>query len=53
MLELSELGTTIFPPIPSFYTKPESLEDSIVNTTGRILDVMGIENSLVRRWDGL
>ncbi len=53
MLELSQMGTTIFPPIPSFYNKPETLEDAIVNTTGRILDVIGVKNNLAKRWTGL
>lgn len=50
MLRLSNLGVIIMPPVPSFYNKPKTLEDIIRQTTGRIFDQLGIENSLVKRW---
>ncbi|MDD4335605.1 MAG: UbiX family flavin prenyltransferase [Desulfotomaculaceae bacterium] len=50
MLKLSNLGVIIMPPVPSFYNKPKTLEDVIRQTTGRIFDQLGIENSLVKRW---
>ncbi|NMB06913.1 MAG: UbiX family flavin prenyltransferase [Tissierellia bacterium] len=53
MLKLSKMGVTIFPPSPGFYNHPETLEDIIVNMTGRILDMLGIDNNLVNRWEGL
>lgn len=52
MLKLSKMGVVIFPPSPGFYNHPESLEDLIVNMTGRILDSLGIENNLANRWEG-
>ncbi len=52
MLKLSRLGVTIFPPIPGFYNHPETVEDIVLNMTGRILDIMGIDNNLVVRWKG-
>lgn len=52
MLKLSKLGVTIFPPTPGFYNHPENLEDIVLNMTGRILDMMGIDNSLINRWKG-
>mgnify|MGYP002410954596 CR=1 FL=1 len=53
MLKLSQMGVTIFPPSPGFYNHPETLEDIILNMTGRILDILGIDNNLINRWEGL
>lgn len=50
MLKLSHMGVTIMPPLPSFYNKPKTLEDSIDNSVGRILDSLGIENSYHKVW---
>jgi len=36
--------------MPSFYGKPATLEDAIDTVVGRILDHVGVEHSLVRRW---
>lgn len=52
MLKLSKMGVDIVPPSPGFYNHPETLEDIVLNMTGRILDMMGIDNSLVKRWEG-
>lgn len=53
MLKLSRLGVTIFPPAPGFYNSPESLEDIVLNITGKLLDLLDIENNLIQRWNGL
>lgn len=52
MLKLSKMGVVIFPPSPGFYNHPESIEDIVINLTGRILDQLGVENRLVNRWEG-
>lgn len=52
MLKLSRLGVIIAPPIPAFYNKPEKIEDIIDFVIGKLLDCMGIENNLYRRWNG-
>ena len=52
MLKLSKLGIKILPPIASFYNHPSTIEDIIIQFTGRILDNLNIENNLVNRWDG-
>lgn len=46
-------GATIFPPVPSFYGKPESLADIIDETVSRALLRLGIENQGYTRWSGL
>lgn len=52
MLKLSKIGVSIVPPSPGFYNHPETLEDIVLNMTGRILDMMGIDNNLANRWEG-
>ncbi len=52
MLKLSRMGITIFPLSPGFYNHPQTIEDIVLNTTGRILDIMDIDNNLVNRWTG-
>lgn len=53
MLTVTEMGGVIFPPVPAFYAKLESIEAMIDQTTGRVLDLFGIDSPLVRRWPGL
>jgi 4-hydroxy-3-polyprenylbenzoate decarboxylase len=51
MLALARLGVVIMPPVPTFYHRPQKLEDIIEQTVGRTLDLLGIENNLVERWE--
>jgi len=53
MTNLAEIGATIFPPMPSFYHKPKSLDDIINHTVGKLLDQFGIPQNLFTRWDGM
>src|ERR1700744_1346767 len=50
MLALSEMGAIIAPPVPAFYAQPQSMDDMVDQTIGRVLDLFGIETGLVRRW---
>jgi 4-hydroxy-3-polyprenylbenzoate decarboxylase len=50
MTALSEIGAVIAPPVPAFYAKPQSLEEMIDQTLGRILDLFGLDAGTVRRW---
>ena len=52
MLTLSEMGVTIVPAMPAFYQGPETIEDIINFVTGKILDTLGVENNLYKRWNG-
>ena len=49
MLKLTRLGVVIFPPIPSFYHKPQNIDDIVKHTIGRILDQVGIKID-IKRW---
>lgn len=50
MMEASEMGAIIYPPVPAFYARPANLADMIDQTLGRVLDLFGIETGQVRRW---
>lgn len=51
MLKLARLGAVIMPPQPAFYNKPKTLQDAVDFVAGKILDSIGIENSLYERWN--
>jgi 4-hydroxy-3-polyprenylbenzoate decarboxylase len=50
MTALSEMGAVIAPPVPAFYAKPQTIDEMIDQTLGRILDLFGIDAGTVRRW---
>jgi flavin prenyltransferase len=50
MVQLSEMGAVIAPPVPAFYAKPQSLSEMIDHTLGRALDLFGLDAGTVRRW---
>ena len=50
MTALSEMGAVIAPPVPAFYAKPQSLDEMIDQTLGRMLDLFGLDAGTVRRW---
>jgi 4-hydroxy-3-polyprenylbenzoate decarboxylase len=53
MLEVTENGGIVMPPVPSFYHHPRSIDEIINHTVARALDLMGVEHNLSRRWAGL
>ena len=50
MAAVTEMGAIVMPPVPAFYAKPKTLDDMVDHSVGRALDLLGIENHLVRRW---
>jgi 4-hydroxy-3-polyprenylbenzoate decarboxylase len=53
MTAVTEMGGIVFPPLPSFYNRPASIEEMVDHTVARVLDLLGIENSVAPRWGGL
>jgi 4-hydroxy-3-polyprenylbenzoate decarboxylase len=53
MTAVTEMGGIIFPPLPSFYHRPESIAEMVDHTLGRVLDLFDVEQSLAPRWAGL
>ena len=50
MAQVTEIGAIVMPPVPALYNRPQSVDDIIDHSVGRVLDLFGIENTLVRRW---
>jgi 4-hydroxy-3-polyprenylbenzoate decarboxylase len=50
MLTVSDLGAIVAPPLPAFYARPESIDDIVDHTVGRVLDLFSIDTGNVRRW---
>lgn len=50
MTALSEMGAIIAPPAPAFYAQPETLDDVINQSVGRVLDLFDIDTPETRRW---
>ena len=53
MLQVTQNGAIVMPPVPALYIKPESIDAIIDHTVGRVLDLFGLETDLVQRWNGL
>jgi 4-hydroxy-3-polyprenylbenzoate decarboxylase len=47
------MGGIVFPPLPSFYNKPGSIDEMVDHTVARVIDLLGIENDLAPRWSGM
>ena len=53
MLKLSRMGVIVTPPVPAFYTNPQTLDDVINHIVMRALDALGIHLDVASRWDGI
>jgi flavin prenyltransferase len=52
MVQLSEMGAVIAPPIPAFYNHPSTIEELVDGTVERFLDLLGLPDPNARRWTG-
>jgi 4-hydroxy-3-polyprenylbenzoate decarboxylase len=52
LYEAAQMGAVLVPPMPAFYSNPQSVDDIINHTIGRLLDLFGIDSGLVKRWKG-
>ncbi len=50
MLKLSQTGATIMPASPGFYHQPQSIEDLVDFVVARVLDHLGVDQTLMARW---
>lgn len=52
LVRAAELGAVILPPVPAFYHAPKTVDDLVNHTVGKVLDQLGIDHALFRRWTG-
>jgi 4-hydroxy-3-polyprenylbenzoate decarboxylase len=52
MLRLTRAGAVVMPASPGFYHRPKQVSDLVDFVVARMLDHLGVEQSLVKRWDG-
>lgn len=50
MVQVTQMGGIIYPPVPAFYHHPQTISELVDDTIGRVLDLFEINNQLVRRW---
>jgi 4-hydroxy-3-polyprenylbenzoate decarboxylase len=50
LVALARAGAVVLPAMPSFYSKPATLQDAVDTVVARIVDHLGLENTLAARW---
>jgi 4-hydroxy-3-polyprenylbenzoate decarboxylase len=53
MTAVTEMGGVVFPPLPAFYNKPQSIAEMVDDTVERVIEMLGVPGAAPKRWDGL
>ena len=53
MTSVTEMGGIIFPPVPSFYHRPQTIAEMVDHTVSRVVDLLGLPQPEAPRWQGL
>ena len=53
MTSVTEMGGIIFPPVPGFYHRPQTIAEMVDHTVGRVVDLLGLPQTNAARWGGL
>jgi polyprenyl P-hydroxybenzoate/phenylacrylic acid decarboxylase-like protein len=53
MVQVTEMGGVVFPPVPAFYARPKSIQDLVDHTVRRVLDLFGLHSPKLARWKGI
>ena len=53
MVQVTEMGGVVFPPVPAFYARPKTIDDLVLHTVRRVLDLFGIHSPKLARWRGI
>jgi 4-hydroxy-3-polyprenylbenzoate decarboxylase len=53
MCAVTEMGGIVFPPLPAFYHRPQSIDELVADTVERVLQTLGLNGASPRRWEGL
>src|SRR5438270_3290817 len=51
MLKLARIGVVMLPPVPAFYSHPQTIDDIVNHIVSRVLDQFGIQSNLAKRCD--
>ncbi len=52
MAKVTDMGAIVAPPLPAFYARPQSIDDMVNHSLGRVLDLFDIDSDVVKRWTG-
>ena len=53
MVQVTEMGGVVFPPVPAFYSHAKTIDGMVNHTVGRLLDMFGIQHETITRWQGM
>lgn len=53
MTAVTEMGGVVFPPLPAFYNKPQTIAEMVDDTVERVIEMLGVDGATPRRWNGL
>ena len=53
MVSATEMGAIVYPPLPAFYHRPATIAELVDHTCGRVLELLGVEQSLTPQWTGM
>ena len=53
MVAVTEMGGVIFPPLPAFYHRPQSIDELVNDTVERVMGMLGVEDAQPKSWLGL
>ncbi len=53
MVAVAEMGGVIFPPLPAFYHRPQSIDELVNDTVERVMSMLGVDEAQPKSWAGL
>jgi flavin prenyltransferase len=53
MCAVTEMGAIVFPPLPAFYHRPQSIDEMVADSVERVLQMLHVPGAAPQRWDGL
>ena len=53
MTAVTEMGAIVFPPLPAFYHRPQTIDELVADTVERVIELLGVGQAAPQRWSGL
>jgi 4-hydroxy-3-polyprenylbenzoate decarboxylase len=53
MTSVTEMGAVVFPPLPAFYHRPQTIDEIVDDTIERVLALLGVDGAQPKAWAGL